>query len=196
MEPNTQKQAMAADDAERWREAIDEEMNALRRNETWTVVPRPNDRSIVGSRWVFKVKHDAEGSIERYKARVVAKGFSQIPGTDFEETYAPVVRFDSLRLLLALAAQNNWDVVQVDVRSAFLHGKLDRDIYIEIPDGFKESNMVYKLQKCIYGLKQSPLVRYLTLKTALVKYGFVPTSFHPCVFVHNRTTVYVLWVHN
>ncbi|KAI1003447.1 hypothetical protein K3495_g4758 [Podosphaera aphanis] len=167
--PNTHKQAMAADDVERWREAVDEEMDALRRSDTWSIVPRPNDRSIVGLRWVFKVKHNADGSIERYKARVVAKGFSQIPGTEFEETYSPVFRFDSLRLLLALAAHNNWDIVQMDVKSAFLYGKLDRDIYMEIPDGFKESNMVYKLRKCIYGLKLSPLVWHLTLKTALTK---------------------------
>lgn len=79
----------------------------------------------------------------------------------------------------------------MDVKAAFLYGKLDRDIYMEIPDGFKESNMVCKLQKCIYGLKQSPLVWHLTLKNALIKYGFVPTSFDPCVFVHNKTTVYV-----
>lgn len=190
-EPTTHKQAMIADDAELWKEAIDEEMDALRRNNTWDIVTRPKDRAVVGSRWVFKVKHRADGSVDRYKARLVAKGFSQIPGTDFEETYAPVARFDSLRLLLALAAHNNWNVHQMDVKSAFLYGKLDRDLYMEIPDGFKEPHKVYKLRKCIYGLKQSPLVWYSTLKTALTKYGFVSTNFDPCVFVHNKTTVYI-----
>ncbi|KAI0999866.1 hypothetical protein K3495_g8337 [Podosphaera aphanis] len=113
-------------------------MDALRRNNTWDIVTRPKDRAVVGSRWVLKVKLKADGSVEWYKARLIAKGFSQIPGTDFEETYPPVARFDSLRLLLALVTHNNWNVHRMDVKSAFLYGKLDRDIYTEIPDGFIE----------------------------------------------------------
>ena len=104
VEPLTFKHATQAIDSERWKNAIEEEMDALHRNKTWDVVPIPKDRNVVGSKWVFKIKHKADGSIERYKARLVAKGFSQQPGTDYDETYAPVARFDSLRLLLALAA--------------------------------------------------------------------------------------------
>ncbi|KAI0991259.1 hypothetical protein K3495_g16928, partial [Podosphaera aphanis] len=157
-EPQTYKQAINAEDSELWKNAIEEEMNALNRNNTWQIVPIPEDRNLVGSKWVFRVKHKADGSIERYKARLVAKGFSQQPGTDYDDTYAPVARFDSLRLLLALATHKGWTPRQLDVKSAFLYGKLDREIYMQIPDGYKLPGKCYLLRKSIYGLKQSPLV--------------------------------------
>lgn len=151
LEPKTYFQAMKSDDYELWGKAIEEEMDALNKNNTWEIVPRPKDRNIVGSRWVFKIKHKADGSLDRYKARLVAKGFSQQPGTDYDDTYAPVARYDSLRLLLALAAHKRWVPRQLDVKSAFLYGKLDREIYMEIPDGYKEPGKCYLLRKSIYG---------------------------------------------
>lgn len=191
VEPNTYHQAMKSNDSELWKEAIVEEMDALHRNSTFEIVPRPKDRNIVGSKWVFKVKYKADGSIERYKARLVAKGFSQQPGTDYDETYAPVARYDSLRLLLALAAHNGWTPRQLDVKSAFLYGTLDREIYMEIPDGYKESGKCYLLRKSIYGLKQSPLVWYQTLTTVLNRNEFISTNFDPCVFVNFKNQVYL-----
>ena len=175
---------MDSDDNEMWGEAINEEMRALNKNDTWVIVPRPTNQNIVGSKWVFKIKHKADGSIERYKARLVAKGFSQQPGTDYDDTYAPVARYDSLRLLLALAAHNGWIPRQLDVKSAFLYGNLDRKIYMEMPDGYKEPGKCYLLKKCIYGLKQSPLVWYETLSNVLIKEGFTPTNFDPCIFIN------------
>ncbi|KAI0993801.1 hypothetical protein K3495_g14383 [Podosphaera aphanis] len=139
IEPTTYYQTTKNEDSDLWRIAIDEEMNALHRNETWDVVPKPKDRNVVGSKWGFKIKHKADGSVDRYKARLVAKGFSQQPGTDYDDTYAPVARYDSLRLLLALSSHRGWTQRQMDVKSAFLYGKLDREIYMEIPDGYKES---------------------------------------------------------
>ncbi|KAI0992526.1 hypothetical protein K3495_g15659, partial [Podosphaera aphanis] len=191
VEPSTLKQAMEVPDAELWKQAIEEEMDALHRSKTWEVVSRPKDHNVVGSKWVFKVKYKADGSVERYKARLVAKGFSQQPGTDYDDTYAPVARYDSLRLLLALAAHNGWTPRQLDVKSAFLYGKLDRKIYMEIPDGYKEPGKCYLLRKSIYGLKQSPLVWYDTLTTVLNEDGFTSTNFDPCVFVDHKKQTYL-----
>ena len=165
-------------------------MDALRRNDTWTVVSRTVVRSVVGSRWVFKVKHNADGSIERYKARVVAKRFSRITGTDSEEADAPAIHFDSLRLLHTIALHNKWEVIQMDVESAFLYGKLDRDIYMEILHGFKESNMIYNLQKMYLRTEKISLSR-ISPKKMLTRYGLVPATFDSCIFLHNKTTVYV-----
>ncbi|KAI1001523.1 hypothetical protein K3495_g6676 [Podosphaera aphanis] len=190
-EPVTYTQAMKADDSELWKTAIEEEMNALCRNKTWEVVSRPKDRNIVGSKWVFRIKHKADGSIDRYKARLVAQGFSQQPGSEYDDTYAPVARNDSLRLLLALALHRGWTPRKLDVKSAFLIGKLDREIYIEIPDGFKESGKCYLLRKSIYCLKQSPLVWYSTLTATLNEDRFTSSNFDPCIFVNHKKQAYL-----
>ncbi|KAI1003570.1 Retrovirus-related Pol polyprotein from transposon TNT 1-94 [Podosphaera aphanis] len=182
---------MKSADHELWGKAVEEEMDALNRNDTWEIVTRPQNRNVVGSKWVFKIKHKADGSIERYKARLVAKGFSQQPGTDYDDTYAPVARYDLLRLLLALAAHERWKPRQLDVKSAFLYGKLDREIYMEIPDGFKEPGKCYLLRKSIYGLKQSPLVWYETLSNVLNKGGFASTNFDPCVFTNFEKQIFL-----
>ncbi|KAI0993893.1 hypothetical protein K3495_g14291 [Podosphaera aphanis] len=145
-----------------------------------------SDHNVVGSKWVFKVKYKADGSVEQYKARLVAKGFSQQPGTDYDDTYAPVARYDSLRFLLAFEAHNGWTPRQLDVKSAFLYGKLDRKIYMEIPNGYKEPGKCYLLRKSIYGLKQSPLVWYDTLTIVLNEDGFTSTNFDSCVFVDHK----------
>ncbi|KAI1005456.1 hypothetical protein K3495_g2757 [Podosphaera aphanis] len=191
LEPATFKQAMKSDDHELWGKAIEEEMNSLNRNNTWEITTRPKDHNVVGSKWGFKIKHKADGSIERYKARLVAKRFSQQPGTDNDDTYAPVARYDSLRLLLALTAHKGWKPRQLDVKSAFLYGKLDREIYMEIPDGFKEPGKCYLLRKSIYGLKQSPLVWYDTLSNVLNKGGFASTNFDPCVFTNFEKQIFL-----
>lgn len=158
LEPKSYLQAMKSDDRDLWNKAIEDEMDALNRNKTWDVVNRLKYYNIIGSNWVFKIKYKVDGSINRYKARLVAKGFSQQPGTDYDDTYAPVVRYNSLRLLLALAAQKVRNPRQLDVKSAFLYGNLDYEIYMEIPNGFKQPEKCYLLRKSIYGLKQSHLV--------------------------------------
>ena len=132
------------------------EMDALNRNKTWDVVPIPSNRNIVRSKWVYKIKQDSSGNITKYKARLVAQGFSQQPGTDFDEIYSPVVRFDSLRLLLALTAHYKWKPRQLDIKAAFLYSNLKEEIYMQLPLGHREEGMCAKLNKCIYGLKQSP----------------------------------------
>jgi hypothetical protein len=164
---------------------MQEELDTLHANNTWSVVPLPNnDRNVVGSKWVFKIKRDANGNIARYKARLVAQGFSQQPGTDFDEIFAPVVRYDSLRLLLALASHHRWRPQQLDIKGAFLYGILKEEIYMQLPEGSRQNSMCAKLNRCIYGLKQSPREWYHRLSSVLVPYGFTVSTFDPCVLIH------------
>ena len=128
-------------------------------NDTWDLVELPEGRTAVGCKWVFKVKHNGEGKVVRFKSRLVAKGYSQRHGIDFEETFSPVVRFSSIRTLLALAMQKDMIVHQMDVVTAFLNGELDEEIYMQQPDGYQVSgkeNLVCRLKKSLYGLKQAP----------------------------------------
>jgi len=160
-EPTTFKQAMESEDADKWLAAIEEELNSLKKMETWhskPVIP-PNDRKAVKNKWVFKIKVAPDGTPIRYKARLVAKGFSQVEGIDYEETFSPVARYESFRILMALAAKSNWEIHQMDVKTAFLNGDLNEEIYMEHPEGFKTQKGIegtaLKLNKAIYGLKQA-----------------------------------------
>lgn len=158
-EPITLKEAMVSPNAEEWQEAADLEYESLLENETWDLVDLPKGRKAVGSRWVFKVKHYSDGRVERYKCRLVAKGYSQLYGADYDETFSPVVRFSSIRTLLSFAVQNKLHVHQMDVVTAFLNGHLEEEIYMEQPEGYikpGQEHLVCKLKKSIYGLKQSP----------------------------------------
>ena len=138
--------------------------------------------NIVGSRWVFTIKHDAEGHIVKYKARVVAQGFSQIHGVDFEETYAPVVRYDSLRLLLRFATLRGYHVHQMDFDTAYLNSPLGEDIYMRGPPGYAKQGMAYKVLRALYGLKQSGRECFGTLRDKLLSLTFTQMAFDPCVF--------------
>lgn len=129
-DPTTYKEAMEAADAEEWTAACQYEMDALSKNDTWELVVLPPGRKAIKSKWVFKLKVDG-----RFRARLVAKGFTQIPGIDYDETFSPVARFESLQLLLALAALENWEIHQMDVKSAFLNGVLNEELYMEQPQG-------------------------------------------------------------
>lgn len=154
-EPKTFLQAVKSSESSEWIEAMNQELNSLDRNQTWQLVNRPSDKNVVGCKWVFKRKQDNQGNITEYKARLVAKGFSQVFGQDYDEVYAPVARSASFRLLLNIAARRNLLVHQFDIKSAFLNGSLEEEIYMEQPEGFKSSNQVCKLIKSIYGLKQA-----------------------------------------
>ncbi|KAH0607013.1 uncharacterized protein H6S33_003001 [Morchella sextelata] len=190
-EPLTYHQAMNSDDQHLWKKAIQTEKDALDKAHTWDIVNRPTNRAVVKGKWVFKVKHNADGTIERYKARYVAKGFTQVQYQDYDETFAPAARYDSLRLLLALAAHNGWTPQQMDVKSAFLYGVLKEEIYMELPEGYRQDNKVCKLRKCIYGLQQSPREWYACLADSLQRKGFVPAKFDPCIFIHKNHHLYI-----
>lgn len=139
-----------------WVEAIENELESLEKNKTWNLVPLPKGKRVVDSKWVFKVKRNSEGEIERYKARLVARGFSQRQGFDYSETYSPVVKMTTLRILLSLANQEDWDIHQMDVKCAFLNGVLDEEVFMRQPSGFERGgSLVCRLNKAIYGLKQA-----------------------------------------
>ena len=142
--------------------AMQEELNNFERHQVWTLVERSNT-NIIGTKWVFRNKQDENGVVTRNKARLVAQGFTQVEGLDFEETYALVARLEVIRMLLAYAAHHNFKLYQMDVKSAFLNGPIQELVYVEQPPGFEDHkfpNHVYKLQKVLYGLKQAPRAWY------------------------------------
>ncbi|KAK1667563.1 hypothetical protein QYE76_055722 [Lolium multiflorum] len=143
-----------------WMEAMHEELNNFKRNKVWTLVEKPKEcRNVIGTKWIFKNKQDEFGNVVRNKARLVAQGFSQVEGIDFGETYAPVARLESIRILLAYASHHNFKLQQMDVKSAFLNGPIHEEVYVKQPPGFEDLNFpnhVYKLDKALYGLKQAP----------------------------------------
>ncbi len=130
-DPKTVNEALNRPDSDKWKSAIAEAIEAHKKNETWEVVDKPNHKNVVDCKWVLKIKYNHDGSIERYKARLVAKGYSQIPGIDFNETFSPVVRYASLRILIAFATLNDWEIDQMDAVMAFVQGDLDEEIYSE-----------------------------------------------------------------
>jgi hypothetical protein len=167
-----------------WVLAMQEELNNFTRNEVWHLVPRPN-QNVVGTKWVFRNKQDEHGVVTRNKARPVAKGYPQVKGLDFGETYAPVARFESIRILLAYATYHGFKLYQMDVKSAFLNGPTKEEVYVEQPPGFEDSeypNNVYKLSKALYGLKQAPRVWYECLRDFLITNGFKVGKADPTLF--------------
>jgi hypothetical protein len=119
-----------------WQDAMTEEYQSIMKNDVWDIVPRPKGKSVVTSKWIYKIKHVADGSVEKYKARFVARGFSSVEGIDYEETFAPVARYTSIRTIIALAASMGWRLHQMDVKTTFLTGEIEEEVYIEQPDGF------------------------------------------------------------
>ncbi|KAM1116115.1 hypothetical protein ACFX19_006777 [Malus domestica] len=136
-----------------WQSAMQEEIDALHSQQTWSLVPLPRDKNLVGCKWVYRMKKNADGTVARYKARLVAKGYSQEEGVDYGETFCPVVKPTTIRLILALASQFHWQLRQLDVKNAFLHGVLQEDVYMEQPPGFLStqypSHYVCKLHKSL-----------------------------------------------
>jgi hypothetical protein len=188
LEPHTIDEARKQPDWPRWNDAINAELNSLHEAHTWDVVPRPpKNVNVVDCKWVFKIKKNSAGEIDKYKARLVARGFTQIQGVDYYETYAPVARLSSLRLILAIAARHDWDIDVFDFHSAFLNGKLDDDevIYMELPPGFDKSgrDVVAHLRVALYGSKQGALKWYQRLSGELAVLGFRRTNADWGVFV-------------
>jgi hypothetical protein len=148
-----------AETDEFWLMAMEEELNQFERNNVWTLVHRPTHQSIIGTKWIFRNKKDEKGIIIRNKARLVAQGFNQEEGINYEETFAPVARLEAIRMLLAFPCYKDFKLFQMDVKSAFLDGLISEEIYGEQPPGFESHefpNQVFKLTKALYGLKQAP----------------------------------------
>ena len=132
-----------------------EEYSSIMKNDVWEVVPRPTGKSVVTSRWLYKINHVVDGNIEKYKAIFVARGFTQKEGIDYDETFAPVARYTTIRTIISLAAVFGWKLHQMDVKTTFLNGKIDEEVYIEQPEGFVthgDKSHVCKLKKALYGL--------------------------------------------
>ena len=158
-----------------WVAAMNEELDQIEKNSTWELVPRPSDKNVIGSKWVYKNKLNEQGQIVRNKARLVCKGYAQIEGQDFDETFAPVARMEAIRMFLAYACYKRFRVYQMDVKSAFLNGNLEEEVYVEQPEGFSltdKSDYVCKLKKALYGLKQAPRAWYARLDKYLQDKGF------------------------
>jgi hypothetical protein len=169
------KNVQVALEVPKWREAVLEEMKALEKNKTWSVMTLPDGKKTIGCKWVFTVKYNSDGSIERYKARLVAKGFTQTYGIDYSETFAPVAKLNTVRILLSLAANLDWPLHQLDVKNAFLNGDLEEEVYMDIPPGFEDrfGSNVCKLNKSLYGLKQSPRAWFEKFTQSMKKQGYI-----------------------
>ena len=142
-----------------WVNSMHEELHQFVRNDVWELVPRPKGVNVIGTKWIFKNKSDEHGTVIKNKSRLVAQGYTQVEGVDFDETFAPVARLESIRILLAIASHLNFKLYQMDVKSAFLNGMLQEEVYVEQPKGFIDPHRpddVYKLKRALYGLKQAP----------------------------------------
>jgi hypothetical protein len=162
-----------------WANVMTEEYQYIIKNDVWEIVPRPNSEDVVSSRWLFKIKHVVDGSIEKYKARFVVCGFSQKEGIDYEETFALVARYTSIRTIIALAAKMKWKLHQMDVKTTFLNGVIEEEVYIEKPQGFEvedKKSHVYKLKKSLYELKQAPRAWYGRIDSFLASLGFTKSK--------------------
>ncbi|GJW72889.1 ribonuclease H-like domain-containing protein [Tanacetum coccineum] len=179
-----------------WINAMNDEMSALYENATWELVDLPAGRKPIGSKWVYKIKLKSTGDIERYKARVVAKGFNQKEGIDYDETFSPVVKMGTVRCLINLAVQQDWKLFQMDVNNAFLYGTLNEEVYMLPPPGFfkENENKVCKLKKSLYGLKQAPRQWNHKLAEVLFEAGFVQSKNDHSLYIkkEGETCLYLL----
>lgn len=183
IEPGTFKEAMASKDSEKWRKAMDNEISSLKDNETWEMVDLPKGRKSIPCKWVYRIKTGPDGSIEKYKARLVIKGYSQRKGLDYEETFSPVAKTSTIRAVLSIAAQENLSISQFDVSTAFLYGKLKEEIYMKPPEGYSNNNgKVCKLKRSLYGLKQAPRCWNNTITEYILEIGFKQSESDPCLF--------------
>ncbi|GKF05993.1 retrovirus-related pol polyprotein from transposon TNT 1-94 [Tanacetum coccineum] len=172
IEPKNIKEAMADHS---WIESMQDELNKFKRLQVWELVPRPEGKNVIALKWLCKNKCDADNIVVWNKTCLVAKGYKQEEGIDFEESFAPVARLEAVRMFIAFAAHMNITIFQMDVKMAFLNGPLKEEVYVSQPEGFIDSefpNHVYRLKKALYGLKQAPRAWYDKLSSFLIEHGF------------------------
>ncbi|KAK1684531.1 hypothetical protein QYE76_045379 [Lolium multiflorum] len=184
-DPATYEEAMMSPDSKKWQEAMKSEMGSMYDNQVWTLVDLPDSRKAVENKWIFKRKTNADGNITVYKARLVAKGFRQIQGVDYDETFSPVAKLKSVRILLAIAAFFDYEIWQMDVKTAFLNGDIEEELYMVQPKGFvdpKNADKVCKLQCSIYGLKQASRSWNRRFDKVIKDFGFVQCHGEACIY--------------
>jgi transposase InsO family protein len=187
--PKTWRQLLKSPNKHRWLKAADEEFASLLGMQTWKLVPRPEKRKVIKSKWVFKVKRRPDRTIQKLKARLVAMGYSQVHGLDYDEVFSPTLRLETLRLILSLLACRNWTGRQVDFKTAFLNGHLDKPIYMEQPPGFEDPqhpDWVCEVNRSLYGLKQSPRQWNIELHKALLELGLSNSKYDPTLYFKLR----------
>ncbi|GJR08587.1 retrovirus-related pol polyprotein from transposon TNT 1-94 [Tanacetum coccineum] len=200
-EPSTLQEAQNNPDVSFWKEAMQEEIEALHKNKTWEMVPLPGGRKPIGNKWVYKIKKNGDDQVERYRARLVVKGYAQKEGIDFNEIFSPVVRMITVRVVLALCATYDLHLEQLDVKTAFLHGNLEEEIYMLQPEGFEQKgkeNLVCRLNKSLYGLKQAPRCWYKRFDSFIIGLGYNRLHADPCAyfkrFGNNDFVILLLYV--
>ena len=171
---------------DKWRAAMDAEIEAIEKNSNQQLMELPPGGKKIGVKWVYQTKSNENGEVYKYKARLVAKGYSQQHGIDYSEVFAPVARLDTVRLVVSLVAKKQWQIYQLDVKSAFLHGKLSEDVFVEQPPGYVvkgEEQKLYKLKKALYGLKQAPRAWYSLIESYFMKEGFQKCPYEHTLFL-------------
>jgi hypothetical protein len=181
-------EAMASLDAAEWLAACEEEMQTWKNLDVYNIVPQPKGWKVIGSKWVFHVKRSPDGSIQKYKAWIVAQGFTQVKGINFDQTFASVTKFSSLRTVFALAAKQNLKVHQMDVKAAYLNAHLEEEIYMKAPPSFDiPDGHVLKLKKGVYGTKQGGHVWYIDFSGTLSDLGYTCTEADHAVFIRKTS---------
>ena len=202
VEPKTVYEAKQGDDCDQWHRAMKDEVKALQDNKTWNLVRPPTDRDVIPGKWVYKVKLGPIGQVDKYKARYVAKGFKQVEGLDYFETFAPTCRPETFRILLQLSAKQGHVMHQFDVKTAFLHSPIEEEVYLEQPQEFVKrgsdgEKLVCRLNKSIYGLKQAANNWYKELANFLLRQGFTRSKNDHCLFARLEAedhTFILVWV--
>jgi hypothetical protein len=199
-EPVNFDEALSCVDRSKWKSAMKEEYKSLMQNNAWILVDLPDNKRAIQSKWVFKIKQDCKGNVDRYRARLVAKGYDQKSGIDYSETFSPVVRGSTLRLLFALSVNMNVQIDHLDVKTAFLNGDLNEQVYMHQPQGFVVNGQEHKvclLKKALYGLKQASRSWYEKIHNVLLKLNFKRCDYEPCVYIRckeNCLTVIAIYV--
>jgi len=198
VDPQSYEEAMQSLERKEWEKAMKEEIQSLEKNNTWKICELPKGSKCLGLKWVFKRKYHSDGKLERYKARLVVKGYEQKYGIDYGETFSPVIRKESLRLLLALATYYGLQITQMDVKTAFLYGELEEEIYVNQPVGFEaegQNEKVLKLGRAMYGLKQAPRQWNIKLNMVLEKFGLVKLESDNCVYVSRESGILIVGIY-
>jgi hypothetical protein len=191
------KEAMMSENSKKWLEAMEDELSSMSSNGVWDLVEIPDGAKRVGCKWVYKTKYDSKGKIERFKARLVAKCFTQRKGIDYTETFSPVSKKDSFQIVMVLVAHYDLELHQMDVKTAFLNGGLQENVYMAQPEGFvmeDKEHMRCKLKKSIYGLKQASRQWYLKFDEVIKKFGFIENQVDNCIYIKINGGMFIILV--